>query len=502
MNTPKKAIKEPRLLWQLMETHPVSLSAFWQYISNLGLTKIDDPLENHSVKLTNRIAFIAIPVILSLVIILGLSQWNREPLFVLSTSIFFLLIPILNAKGYTEAARLVLCLLLPLLIMGMSIICKTIPNEEITNTEYFDYRYVLIASSVVPPIVFNFQRKLLLFLGISPFFLSLVFFDQLHELFNVGFYQIVHDIDSYPTTTWVSSLMFLVLVTVLFMLRWSSDYLQQENTKLILSLEAAHEQIKSQNILLNKQNETLSEDIQLANQELKESNDELIKHNNELKQFSHTVSHNLRAPIAKILGIAELLKIAPEDNKKEDYLNHMFKSVRLMDSIIRDLGSILDIRRNIFRIRKEVLFRELFDDIFFNYENEIHKNDVTIETVFEVETIYTIKPYIVSILDNLFSNALKYHCSERQPKIRIHTLREGNNTIITIWDNGEGIDLDAHEDDLFKLYERFNTQIEGKGIGLYLVMKQIESLSGEVAVNSEVDVFTEFTIRLPDVEAG
>lgn len=486
----------------MMDAHPVSLNAFWQYISNLGLSHVEDPLENHSVKLTNRIAVIALPVILSLVIILGLSQWNREPLFVLSTSIFFLLIPILNAKGYSEAARLVLCFLLPLLVMGMSIISKTIPNEEITNTEYFDYRYVLIASSVAPPIVFNFQRKLLLFLGVSPFFLSLVLFDRIHQSFGVGFYQIAHDIDSYPTTTWVSSLMFLVLVTVLFMLRWSSDYLQKENTTLIHSLESAHEKIKSQNALLNKQNELLSEDIQLANNELKESNAELIKHNNELKQFSDTVSHNLRAPIAKILGIAEVLKIAPENQQKEEYLNHMFKSANLLDSIIRDLGAILDIRRDTFHVRKKVLFKKLFDDIFYNYENEIKKNGVTIETVCEQESIYTIKPYIVSILDNLFSNALKYYSANRQSVIKIRTSRKGNNTVITIWDNGIGIDLKAHENDLFKLYERFNTQTEGKGIGLYLVMKQVESLEGTISVNSEVDVFTEFTICLPDVKSS
>ena len=485
--------------------------AFQHYITNIGLSHISDPLERYSVALTNRIAFITLPVILSIVLILGSRQWNNEPLFVLCASAFFVLIPVLNAKGLSEASRLVLCFLLPILVLGISIISKTLPDEEITNSEYFDFRYVLITCSVVPPIVFNFRRQLLLFAGVMPFLLSLVFFDEIHDYFGVGFYQINHDIDSYPTTTWVSSLMFIVLAMVLLMLRWSSDSLQIENAELIASLQKAkerlknqnkeiknaHEQIKSQNDLLNQKNEMLSERIQLANKELQESNDELIKHNNELKQFSHAVSHNLRAPVAKILGISELVKIVPEE-QQEEYLDHMNKSAKLLDSIIRDLSTILDIRRDIFRVRRKIQFQELFDEIFFSYENEIKKNKVSLETDFKVKSIYTIKPFLVSILDNLFSNALKYYSKKRQPVIKISTSRRKNYTIISVWDNGIGIDLEAHLDKLFKLYNRFNTQTEGKGIGLYLVMKQAESLEGRISVDSEVDAFTKFTIKIPD----
>lgn len=395
----------------------------------------------------------------------------------------------------------------------MSIVSKTIPGEEITNSEYFDYRYVLIACSVTPPIVFNFQRRLLLFIGVGPFLLSLVFFDKLHELFGVGFYQINHEIDSYPTTTWVSSLMFLVLATVLFMLRWSSDSLQLEKNDLIDSLKsakkklrdqnkeikAAHEQIQLQNVELNEKNDLLSKSIQLANKELQDSNAELIKHNNELKQFSHTVSHNLKGPIGNILHISELVRVVPE-GQKEEYLDYLLKAAKLLDSNIRDLGAILDIRRDIFRVRRKVEFKVLLDEILFSYEKKVEEIGATIDMTLVAGSIYTIKPFLVSILDNLFSNAIKYHSSKRVPEIKIKTARKGKNTIITIWDNGIGIDLKTHEKDLFKMYMRFNNQAEGKGIGLYLVMKQLESLAGNIKVKSELDSFTEFTVTLPDLE--
>jgi signal transduction histidine kinase len=96
-------------------------------------------------------------------------------------------------------------------------------------------------------------------------------------------------------------------------------------------------------------------------------------------------------------------------------------------------------------------------------------------------------------------NAIKFRDAERNPEIRISCFERDDFLIFKVWDNGFGINLDAHGEKLFKLYKRFNLHTEGKGIGLYLVKLQTELLGGTVEVASEVNAFTEFTISLPFV---
>jgi sensor histidine kinase regulating citrate/malate metabolism len=72
---------------------------------------------------------------------------------------------------------------------------------------------------------------------------------------------------------------------------------------------------------------------------------------------------------------------------------------------------------------------------------------------------------------------------------------------LKIRDNGLGINLEKHKNDIFGLYKRFHTHIEGKGMGLYLVNVQIESLGGSIEINSKVNEFTEFIINIPILQS-
>jgi hypothetical protein len=102
---------------------------------------------------------------------------------------------------------------------------------------------------------------------------------------------------------------------------------------------------------------------------------------------------------------------------------------------------------------------------------------------------------VYSILYNLISNAIKYRTPGRRPEITIST-NVDSKYMIRIQDNGLGIDLKNHGDDLFKLYKRFHYHTEGKGLGLYLVKLQAEALGGSVHVTSDVNRGTTFTIYL------
>ncbi|HHL52859.1 MAG TPA: ATP-binding protein, partial [Flammeovirgaceae bacterium] len=82
-------------------------------------------------------------------------------------------------------------------------------------------------------------------------------------------------------------------------------------------------------------------------------------------------------------------------------------------------------------------------------------------------------------------------------KVEVKTRREGDKFILQVCDNGRGIDLDKFGNSLFKLYARIDASAQGKGVGLYLVKKQVEAMNGTIEVASKLNVGTTFTITLP-----
>ncbi len=503
------SLKLPRFGLALFEF----VKRFWFKISHNGLANLTDPSELQSLIITNRISAIAIAMLLVIGALLGTRQWNLEPLLAVSLSALFILISTLISQQYFNTARLLLCLMLPILVVGMSVISKIIPGEEVTDSEYFDYRYVLIAASIVPPLVFGFARKRLLALSLFPYLLAFIFFDAIHNYFNVGYYQIEHSLSSYSVSQWIATLMFCVIALGVLVLRKTSDEVQSQNAALINDLnnanaqledqkykiEQAHDKIQQQNEALSMANSQLAAKVVVANNELKEANDELVKYNNELQQFSHTVSHNLRGPVASILGLISLVEqqsVIADDSIVE----HLKKSAKILDATIRDLGRIVDIRNDIFRIRQNVNISELIEETIIPFQKDIAEGRVRFEYSINSEIFYTIKPMLASIIHNLISNALKYYSPERQPIIQITTTETNGEFQFIVRDNGIGIDLKVNGSDLFKLYKRFHNHTEGRGIGLYLMKLQVESLGGSIDINSIVNSFTEFSICLPKPE--
>jgi signal transduction histidine kinase len=113
-------------------------------------------------------------------------------------------------------------------------------------------------------------------------------------------------------------------------------------------------------------------------------------------------------------------------------------------------------------------------------------------------TLQSHKAYLFSILYNLISNAIKYRSPDRPLQISLKcfwTPKRG--TCISCSDNGRGMDLKTAGKNLFKLYKRFHPGIPGRGIGLYLVKTHIETLGGEIEVDSAPEKGTRFLIYLP-----
>lgn len=225
---------------------------------------------------------------------------------------------------------------------------------------------------------------------------------------------------------------------------------------------------------------------------------ELIQRSKSLEQFAYIVSHNLRSPIANILGISNILKSDISEADRDKSLAYLFEAISKLDEIIKDLNSILELKSELTGQKQVVLFSEIVSSIESSVQNLLKDNTVQLITDFKaVDKIESIKVYIYSIFFNLVSNSIKY--KQRHPPVVIDIrseLHDGKVRII-YKDNGIGIDLKKHGEKLFGLYKRFHSEIEGKGLGLFMVKTQIETLGGSIHAESEPNKGITFIIELP-----
>jgi len=223
---------------------------------------------------------------------------------------------------------------------------------------------------------------------------------------------------------------------------------------------------------------------------------ELTQNNKDLKQFSYITSHNLRAPLSNLTGLLNLIEEIPiEDSELKEIINGFSKSTHLLNETINDLVKVIIIKDNP-SVQKEKLFiKDVFENVFNQLSFLISSNKPILKINLEVETIFDInKSYLESIFLNLLTNAINYREPSRQLRITIATKVEDNNLFMTFKDNGIGIDLEKNNDKIFGLYQRFHNYPESKGLGLYLVKSQVESMGGTISVDSIVGKGTTFTI--------
>ena len=226
---------------------------------------------------------------------------------------------------------------------------------------------------------------------------------------------------------------------------------------------------------------------------------DLVQRNKDLEQFAYIISHNLRAPVANITGLSNLLQhTITEDQESADILKALAKSVNNLDEVIGDLNHILQVSNEVNDKIETVSLLHLFKEIQIGISSIIEKNNATLKCDFnEVEKILSLKGFLYSIFQNLIINSIKYHRPGVPPLVNIRTELKDDCIHIHFKDNGKGIDLKKYGNHLFGLYKRFDQSVKGKGIGLFMVKMQVERLGGSIQVESEPDAGTEFTLRFP-----
>jgi PAS domain S-box-containing protein len=245
----------------------------------------------------------------------------------------------------------------------------------------------------------------------------------------------------------------------------------------------------------------ISKDIteqKAAEQKNKELVENLQLKNKDLEMFAYMVSHNLRSPIAKILGMADIFRKSPElRDKMADYI---YNEIINLDNVVKDMNTIVTARNSKNAQREYIEFGYLFNLVLKVLEPEIADAQAVVTPYFvSAEGVVTVRSYIYSILYNLLSNAVKYRRPEVQLHIHVSSSLSGKYVCLTVADNGKGINLPRYSEKLFGLYNRFHADdAPGKGIGLNLVKTQIDSLGGYIEVDSEVDKGTTFRVFFPN----
>lgn len=226
---------------------------------------------------------------------------------------------------------------------------------------------------------------------------------------------------------------------------------------------------------------------------------DLINRNRDLEQFGYTISHNLRSPLTNIIGLYNLLKTSPNEEERNYILEKIGTSSHRLDNIVKDLNEILQRNKSITENKATIHFYAIIKNIEASIELLLTNSKTTIEIdVKDAPEIYTIKTYLRSILENLITNSIKYAKQNENPHIIIKTCKKDKNIILSFKDNGIGIDMEKHKNQIFGLYKRFDNTKEGKGLGLYMVKSQVEQLGGKIEILSEVGIGTEFILTLPE----
>ena len=217
--------------------------------------------------------------------------------------------------------------------------------------------------------------------------------------------------------------------------------------------------------------------------------------NESLLNFAHIVSHNLRSHSSNLCMLSGFLSAEERPEEQRNLLQMLTEaSDSLMETVLH-LNEVVAVKLGSPEKMKLV---NVYDSVK-NVEKNLallmqEKNAVCHIDVPKNISLKAIPAYLDSILLNLVTNSIKYSATDRAPVIKIIATEKKDELILTVNDNGLGIDLDRHGSKLFGMYKTFHRNKDAKGIGLFITKNQIEALNGKISVESTVNVGTTFTL--------
>ncbi|MEZ4828569.1 MAG: PAS domain-containing sensor histidine kinase [Bacteroidia bacterium] len=223
----------------------------------------------------------------------------------------------------------------------------------------------------------------------------------------------------------------------------------------------------------------------------------LKEQNKKLENFSHIISHNLRSPVGNLGMLLKFLKEEKSSKGRTFLIEKLEKNICNLSETLNKLLEVIQIKIESKRNREKICFMPVYQKICESLEGEIMETHANISADFSrAEEVEYLPVYLESIIQNLLSNALKYRHPKRIPQIQIETYRANSSVILSVRDNGLGIDLGCHREKIFGLHKTFHEHPDARGVGLFITRTQVEALGGKITLMSKVGEGTVFLVRL------
>ncbi|KEO75359.1 sensor histidine kinase [Anditalea andensis] len=238
-------------------------------------------------------------------------------------------------------------------------------------------------------------------------------------------------------------------------------------------------------------------DRKKAEKAIQESQDLLEYQNTQLVDFCNIVSHNLRSPLANMSMLVDAIEESENEGDRQLFISKLKPVINNLHETFDELVESLQIRQDLEIISEEIPLEPLVKKQLECFEGQVTTLNAAIELDFSSAPIIKYPPkYISSILHNLISNALKYKSSDRTPAIKIKSVRKNKSIILSVEDNGMGIDLKKYKNKIFKIRKVFHDNPDAKGFGLFLTKTQVDVMGGEIWVESKPSKGSIFYIEM------
>ncbi|NNG09403.1 MAG: sensor histidine kinase, partial [Arenibacter sp.] len=247
--------------------------------------------------------------------------------------------------------------------------------------------------------------------------------------------------------------------------------------------------------------ETVNRELKMKKNSLENTHNKLALRNAQLLEYNNIVAHNLRAPTTSVSALVSMLVETKDYEEAKSYFPKLKSVTQAINTLVDDLLVYVRILNDDKVETENIALEPLVKATLNLYMETLDGETIDVKTDYSGwQEIRFSRIYLQSVLQNLISNAIKYRDMGKKPSISIKTQIENRQKVLVFTDNGVGMDLKRHGTDIFKLYKRLHRNLSGKGMGLFLVKTQLESLGASIEVSSELGQGTTFKITFDNYE--
>ncbi len=230
--------------------------------------------------------------------------------------------------------------------------------------------------------------------------------------------------------------------------------------------------------------------------ERKKTERELLETNQELDTFFYKASHDLKGPLASVMGIVNLARLEIQDDLIDKYFGMIETSVKRLDRTLMDLIELARTRKGASKMSL-INLKTLIEEIMYSLKHvpDFSRINFEIKIDHNVEIVAD-KVLMLSVFQNLIHNAINY-CNHQSPWVRIRVISKDKGIELEVADNGKGIS-DKIKHRVFEMFYRGHPDSTGSGLGLFIVKNALEKMKGTISFESKTEQGTIFTVFIPD----